>query len=339
MKFKYLTFVIFTLFFCTSLVNISYAQKSKKSTKKTIKAPTNTNIVTTPVDTTQANVAPTTDAAANTNKKDSIPLPKIKKSLRKDFAYDEGDNSEKMPLSYQSIRADDAVFRHKLVREIDCREKINLPFMYTADGDNGNQRFISILLKSLQDSVITAFSDDRFTTPMTTSEVAKMVAGEEVEVKKYDTLGNVTGVEKKRNDLNLDSFYRYHIKEEVIFDKQTARLYWRIIGIAPVKNMITSGGVDLGASELFWVYFPDLRVTLSNYEVYNSKNLSAKMSWDDLFEYRMFSGRIIKTSMDNSKDALIKNYPGLTDNTLQQLFEGEYAKEKIFNYEQDLWSY
>lgn len=103
--------------------------------------------------------------------------------------------------------------------------------------------------------------------------------------------------------------------------------------------MITSGGVDLGSSELFWIYFPDLRVTLSNYEVYNSKNLSAKMSWDDLFENRMFSGRIIKTSMDNSKDALIKNYPGLTDNTLQQLFEGEYAKEKIFNYEQDLWSY
>lgn len=69
--------------------------------------------------------------------------------------------------------------------------------MYTADGDNGNQRFISILLKSLQDSIVTAFSDDRFTTPMTMAEVAKMVAGEEVEVKKYDTLGNVTGVEKK----------------------------------------------------------------------------------------------------------------------------------------------
>jgi gliding motility associated protien GldN len=342
MKFKYLTFVLFTLFFCTSLVNKSFAQKSKKSTKKTVKAPTNTNIVTTPapVDTTQVNAAPSTDAATSlASKSDSIPLPKIKKSLRKDFAYEESDNSEKVPLSYQSIRADDAVFRHKLVREVDCREKINLPFMYAADGDNGNQRFISILLKALQDSVVTAFSDDRFTTPMTTAEVAKMVAGEEVEIKKYDELGNVTGVEKKRNDLNLDSFYRYHIKEEVIFDKQTSRLYWRIIGIAPVKNIILSTGVDLGPSELLWVYFPDLRVTLSNYEVYNSKNMSAKMSWDDLFENRMFSGRIIKTSMDNSKDALIKNYPGLTENTLQQLFEGEYAKEKIFNYEQDLWSY
>jgi len=322
-------------------VNISYAQKSKKSTKKTIKTPTKTNIVTTPtpVDTTTTPVTPTTDAAANTKKNDSIPLPKIKKSLRKDFAYDESDNSEKVPLSYQSIRADDAVFRHKLIREIDCREKINLPFMYNADGDNGNQRFISILLKGLQDSVFTAFSDDRFTTPMTMSEISKGVAGEEVDVAKRDADGNVIAIEKQRNDLNLDSFYRYHIKEEVIFDKQTARLYWRIIGIAPVKNTITTAGVDLGPTELFWVYFPDLRTTLSNYEVYNSKNLSAKMSWDDLFESRMFSGRIIKTSMDNSKDALIKNYPGLTDNTLQQLFEGEYAKEKIFNYEQDLWSY
>lgn len=101
-------------------------RKVKNQPKKTIKAPTNTNIVTTPspVDTIQSNVAPTTDAAANANKKDSIPLPKIKKSLRKDFAYDEGDNSEKMPLSYQSIRADDAVFRHKLVRSLIAEKKL-----------------------------------------------------------------------------------------------------------------------------------------------------------------------------------------------------------------------
>ena len=63
------------------------------------------------------------------------------------------------------------------------------------------------------------------------------------------------------------------------------------------------------------------------------------MSWEELFENRMFSARIIKTSMDNPKDLLIKNYPGLTENTLLQLFEGENVKEKILNYEQDLWSY
>jgi hypothetical protein len=53
----------------------------------------------------------------------------------------------------------------------------------------------------------------------------------------------------------------------------------------------------------------------------------------------MFSGRIIKSSMDNPKYLDIKNMSGLKENTLHQLFEGETIKEKIFTYEQDQWSY
>ena len=63
------------------------------------------------------------------------------------------------------------------------------------------------------------------------------------------------------------------------------------------------------------------------------------MSWDDLFESRMFSGRIIKSSMDNPKDMKIENTPTLKENSMLQLFEGENIKEKIFTYEQDQWSY
>jgi hypothetical protein len=35
----------------------------------------------------------------------------------------------------------------------------------------------------------------------------------------------------------------------------------------------------------------------------------------------------------------IKDQKGLIDNNVFQLLEGERIKEKIFNYEQDLWSY
>jgi hypothetical protein len=53
----------------------------------------------------------------------------------------------------------------------------------------------------------------------------------------------------------------------------------------------------------------------------------------------MFYGRIIKSTIDNPYDLFIKNYKGLTENSILQLLEGEKIKEKIFNYEQDLWSY
>jgi gliding motility associated protien GldN len=215
--------------------------------------------------------------------------------------------------------------------------------MYAADADNGNQRFISIILQALQDSSngITAFSsiDDRFTTPMTKGEIAKAVLGEEIEVPDYDSVGNLIGTKKKRNDINLDSFYKFHIKEEVIFDKESSRLFWRILGISPVKNILTSTGIDLGPSELFWVYYPDMRPVFAKFEVYNGKNFGGRMSWEELFESRMFSARIIKSSMDNPRDIQIKNIPGLDNNGILQLFEGENIKEKIFNYEQDLWSY
>lgn len=338
---KYL-FLAFSLLFFTNVVS---AQKSKKSTKRTTKAKTKTNVqASAPTADTTATIAPSSPAAdtaatAKAPANDSIPVKVVKKSLRLDAAVDNNLQSEKMPLAYEHLRFDDAFYRQKLMRELDCREKVNHSFMYKADEDNGNQQFISILLKAIADSTVTAFSDERFTTPMTKSEVAKMVAGEEIEVKHYDSLGQVDGIVKKRNDINLDSFYRFHIKEEVIFDKESSRLFWRIIGIAPVKNVITSGGVDLGPSELFWVYYPDMRPIFSKYEVYNGKNFSNRMTWDELFESRMFSGRIIKTSYENPKDALIANYPGYKENPLFQLFESEQVKERIHDYEQDVWAY
>ena len=82
-----------------------------------------------------------------------------------------------------------------------------------------------------------------------------------------------------------------------------------------------------------------MRPVFAKYEVYNGKNFGARMSWEELFESRMFSGRIIKSTIDNPNDGFIRDQKGLTENTVFQLLEGERIKEKVFNYEQDLWSY
>jgi len=282
-------------------------------------------------------------AVDTVKKADSLPIAKIKKSLRPDEAVDRRDILDRTPLAYEHLRVDDAVYRHKIWREIDAREKINLPFRYSADENNGNQRFISILLKAIQDGEVTAFSniDDRFTTPLTLDEVSKAITGGSTTTDIYDSLGNVIGQKTVQNEVNLDSFYKFQIKEEVIFDKEASRLFWRILGIAPVKKMMTSSGVQIGdqAYPLFWVYYPDLRPTFAKYEVYNGKNFGARMTWEELFENRMFSGRIIKSTIDNPFDLPIAQMGGMKDNGVFQLLEGERIKEKIFNYELDLWSY
>ncbi len=321
--------------------NAAEAQKKRTATKrattkKTTKTKTKATVKQAQTDTVAvAQALPA--AAAN----DSLPIKAVKASLRPEDAVDMSSIKARTPLPYEHLRGDDAVFRHKIWREIDIREKINQPFGYKAEENNGDQRFISILFKAIQDTQVVAFSrtDDRFTTPLTRAEVAKAVGGEPIITPIYDTLGNITGYKTLNPEVNLDSFYRFRIKEEVIFDKESSRLFWRILGIAPVKDVITSQGINLGPSELFWVYYPDMRPFFAKYEVYNGKNFGARMSWEELFESRMFYGRIYKSTINNPNNLELDTYPGLRDNKILQLLEGETIKETIFNYEQDLWSY
>ena len=322
--------------------------KKKKATTRTVKKRTTAKKTTNAKTKANINPAATADTAvviAPPPKIDSLPIPVVKKSLRPNDAIERNLVTERTPLPYEHLREDDAVYRQKVWREIDTREKMNLPFRYSANDNNGNQRFISILLKAIQDGPdnggVTVFSavDDRFTTPMTIGEVSEKISGGSVEVPVYDSLGNVIGTKQVTAEVNMDSFYKFHIKEEVIFDKESSRLFWRILGIAPVKNVITSQGVDLGETELFWVYYPDMRPIFAKYEVYNSKNYGARMSWEELFESRMFYGRIIKSTLDNPFDQKLSEQLGLKDSRILQLLEGENIKDKIFNYEQNLWSY
>ena len=342
----------FGLLLCLGLMTYSVQAQTKKKktthTTRTVKKRTTARRTThsrTKADINPSAKVDTAVVVAPPPQIDSLPMTNVKKSLRPDDAVDRNLIKDQTPLPYAYIREDDAVYREKIWREIDTREKMNMSFRYSANEDNGNQRFISILFKAIQDGPdnggVTAFDpiDDRFTTPMTVADVAKKVSGGTVEVPIFDSLGNQTGTKTVTAEVNLDSFYKFHIKEEVIFDKQTSRLYWRILGIAPVKNVITQAGVNLGETELFWVYYPDLRAILAKYEVYNGKNFGARMSWEELFESRMFYGRIIKSTLDNPNDLYLSQMQGMKDNRILQLLQGEKIKNEIFDYEQSLWSY
>lgn len=259
-------------------------------------------------------------------------------SLRNDNAIDRQLVRERVPLAYENIREDDAVYRQRVWREIDTREKMNLPFRYAANEDNGNQRFISILYNAIQSGDITVFSgdDDRFTIPLTKEQVSQTITGGLDTVPVVDLNGETTGYEARQRMIEPDSIYRFRLKEEWIFDKESSRMFVRILGIAPVMRKYTSTGMDVGDITLFWAYYPDLRPTLAKYEVYNGNNYAGRMSWEELFESRFFSSYITKSTIDNAFDRSLKEY---IKDPLFRLLEGENIKDKIFNYEQDLWSY
>ena len=263
----------------------------------------------------------------------------VKKSLRNDNAFDKTGLMERTPLPYEHLRWDDALFAEKVWREIDLREKINQVFRYEAQDDNGSQVFVDMLLKAVNSGEITAFSDDRFTTPMSLNEISDLTVGSADTVAKTDINDPSKVVEYVVTKASFDpkSVVKIRIKEEWVFDREASRMFVRILGIAPLKTVYLPNGQERGTTAMFWVYYPDLRPMLAKYEVYNPKNMGmGRMTWEELFESRMFSSYIVKSTLDNPGNKNIRTY---VKDPILALIEGDNIKDRIFNYEQDLWSY
>ncbi len=264
----------------------------------------------------------------------------VRKSLRPDGAFDKSYNNDRIPLAYEHLRWDDALFAEKVTRELDLREKMNMPFRYRVEENSGDQRFISILLKAVKSGEVTAFADERFTTPLGTPDIGQLTAGgapDTSAVRDIDDPSKIVKYVVTTTAFDPESVLKLRIKEEWVFDREASRMFVRILGIAPLRTVLNENGSERGTSAMFWVYYPDLRPVLANYEVYNPKNMGiGRMTWEELFESRMFSSYITKSTMDNPFN---RNIRQVIKDPILALLEGENLKERIFNYEQDLWSY
>jgi gliding motility associated protien GldN len=263
-----------------------------------------------------------------------------RRSLRQENAYDKSNLTQRTPLPYEHLRWDDAFYAQKVWRELDLREKMNKTFVYESMEDNGSQIFVNMLMRAVLSGEVTAFSDDRFTTPLSTSAVQQLVAGSLDTVPKYDIkqIDKVIGYVVTRKSFDPKEINKIRLKEEWVFDRESSRMHVRIMALGLLKTeFFPNTTKERGTSSLFWVHYPDLRPMLAKAEVYNPKNMGQnRMTWEELFESRMFSSYIVKSSLDNPQNKLIRNY---IKDPILQLLEGENIKEKIFNFEQDLWSY
>lgn len=262
-----------------------------------------------------------------------------KKSLRNENAFDKSSLTQRTPLPYEHLRWDDALFAEKVWRELDLREKMNKVFQYEANDDNGSQIFMDILLKAVLSGEVTAFTDERFTTPLALNEVQLLTAGSMDTVAQTDVNDPslIVRYVVTRTSFDSKSVLKIRLKEEWVFDRESSRMFCRILGICPLKTQYAPNGKERGVTPMFWIYYPDIRATFARYEVYNPKNMGqSRMTWEELFESRMFSSYIVKSTLDNPSNKNIRVY---IKDPILALLEGDNIKEKMFNFEQDLWSY
>lgn len=257
-------------------------------------------------------------------------------SLVRDGAYDRVEHTQKI-LDWQPLRENDVMWKKRVWREIDIREKQNMAFRFPGDDYTGGGYFIEILLDAIKKGKIKAYSniDDRFTSALSKEQILEMLIGSPDTNEVYDPVTGELKIVITRREFNPDIVTKYRIKEDWIFDRNLGRMVVRIIGIAPIKDIIDeSTGLYRASQAVFWLYYPEIRPMLAQYEVFNPENDVARMTWNDFFEGRYFASKIIKTS--NPFDM---TYSNRRMSPLEALYEGQKATEMLFNKEHDMWVY
>ena len=243
-------------------------------------------------------------------------------------------------VPYPYIREADVMWERRVWREIDLREKINLPLYYPTSPIKDRKSLFDVIKDGiLEDGSITAYSigvtgeDDEFTTAMTVPEVkALLTRTDTTQTEDIYNPGNMKTVITTQ-EVTSDKIKKYKIKEDWVFDRQRSVMDIRIIGICPEQEVLDNDGAVKGYKSLFWLYFPELRYVLVNWEVFNRENDAERRSFDHLFWTREFNSTITKVS--NVYDRNISQYKTGMDALLQ----GEEIKADLFNFEHDLWNF
>jgi gliding motility associated protien GldN len=236
---------------------------------------------------------------------------------------------ESRVLPYDHVREADILWQRKIWRVIDVREKMNKSFAYP------ERPFFNILMEAATSGEITVYGtdDDKFTYPLTKEEVASKASKIDTVIT-FDIETYEEKMEVTRNDINPEDIKRFRIKEIWFFDEESSEMRVRILGIAPIKDVLNEDDGSFAYEEpLFWVYYPNAREVLARERAFNPGNGASPLSWEDILEFRYFSSYIYKK--ENEFNERLKDYLSGID----ILYEGEKIRNEIFNWEQDLWSY
>jgi gliding motility associated protien GldN len=238
------------------------------------------------------------------------------------------------PIPYTPIREADVMWKRRVWRIIDLREKINLPLYYPISNDvNGLRSLTNVLYKAVTEEVslrVYSSSVDDFSIEITPGDVKKLTE------KSYEkTIPSMLDPSIDTTIVISESFSpnrvkKLLIKEEWFFDRQRSVLDVRILGISPLYEQDDK---EKGDQPLFWIYFPEARTLLAKYDVFNRSNPTERRSFDDIFWKRQFSSYIIKE--ENVYDRSINEYRKGMD----ALLESNRIKEEITIFEHDLWEF
>jgi gliding motility associated protien GldN len=269
---------------------------------------------------------------------------------KKTAAQLESDNDKPLPYGYVHDR--DVLMGKTIWEIVDLDERINFPLYYPVDtAFVGKERrsLFQVLLNGIKDGKITeVYGDDYFNAKKSLADIESVFKFKDTTQAGIDEFNNYYDDYKSgakvlsaeyinETILSAADVAGYKVKGFWYFDKRQSELKYRLLAICPIATEArdkAKGNTD--AIELFWVYFPAIRDVLHEAKAFNDKNSAMPITFDHLLNSRRFNGVIYKEE-NVYGDRTIQDY--MKDNAQLQLLESERVKEKIRNFEQDMWNY
>ena len=284
--------------------------------------------------------------------------PEELRQLREERQEKKGDSLVSIkvePLKYGYIEDKD-ILRSKVVWEIiDLNEKINQPFYYNSDGIvSSSKALYPILLDGVNDgSIKEVYEDELFTRRLNLEEIqrrTRYTVLSDAYIERINAGEQVSEEEKQQYidvyETKTENVKMLKIKGMWYIDRRDGQMKYRLLGIAAMgkdpASMALRGpnGESLSENDelidLFWIFYPSARELLANSIVFNSKNLSSDISFDDVLNARRFSSVIYK-SENGYGTGVIQDY--IPNDADAQLEESERIKEQILEMENDMWNY
>jgi len=248
------------------------------------------------------------------------------------------------PLEYGYVDDRDILYSRMTWERVVLDERVNFPLYYPIDTNNigpNRRSLFDVLITNIKNGNIKNIYDDSyFNTKRTLKDIEAslvMVDTTELGIEQVNAGEPLSAEYVNRVEIDAGYIKEYRIKGMWYFDKRLGELKYRLLGIAPVApdvQFLDQEEPDM--VELFWVFFPDARETLHSSKTFNNENSAVPLSFDHLLNARRFNGYVYQEE-NVQGDRKISEY--ITDNALMQLLESDRVKDKIRNFEMDMWSY
>jgi gliding motility associated protien GldN len=219
----------------------------------------------------------------------------------------------------------DVMWHRRLWREIDLTEKINQHLYFGDSKANRSYCLYDILDAYIHKGAIKAYSpkNDEFDKELTIQEV-------------NNKLGDSILIDGKLiyKELESRNVVKFWLKEDWFFDAKYSKIEVRITGVCPIKVKKDKDGNIMGYEQLYWLYFPNIRGVLVNYEAFKKQEENdPRISFDDVFTFdRKFNSYVVIKAGNKLRE--LKQ----TKTELDVKLENEKTKVYHFNKQTQLWN-